>query len=759
MIGWVLDVCPDYERDEVVVWIKKENGKVCRLTDSFTPSFYVSGGRDDLNELVWGLAFSPLICGVSNERKQKTVSGSTPKNLLKIEVPRYSQILRLADGINKDGRFSRYRLYNADIHFGLRYLFRKKISPMVLLSVKEKTGGLRYQMLEDPKRLHYELPPLREARIQITIEKCGGVAKESDPLERIVLLSEGEELVFEGDEADVLTGLVGALNRLDPDVIYSNRRGSDELSYLYHRARENELEGEFQLGREASEIKKRDGKTYFTYGRVVYKPPSYSLKGRLYIDRSAFLYSESGVHGLIDLSRFSGISLQLLSRMSPGNAITTMQLRYAFENGILIPWKRQNPEYFKTAWKLLYSDRGGYIFDPKVGIYDNAAELDFASMYPNIMVKFNVSPETVLCPCCKDSGQRVPVLDYNICEKRTGLVPKVLKPVIERRFALKKLMKTADKEMVGQYKERQEILKWLLITSFGYQGYRNARFGRIESHETICAYGRELLLRAKELAERFNFEVLHGLVDSLWVRRESSIEDLEELCELISAEIGIDINLEGRYRWIVFLPNKSTHVGALNRYYGVFEDGTIKVRGVEMRMRNTPKLISTYQREVLDVLAHAKSIEEFYGILGTSFKVLRRYAAALRERIVDPDELIFTVGITKQLADYRVNNFSYAALRQLKQEGVELLPGQRVRYIVTNQKSRRYSEKVRIADAYEEGDGYDSEFYIGHILKATESLLIPFGYTVERLRQVLEGQKQISLMEFADGRGRNYGVS
>jgi DNA polymerase elongation subunit (family B) len=128
---------------------------------------------------------------------------------------------------------------------------------------------------------------------------------------------------------------------------------------------------------------------------------------------------------LIDLSRFSGISLQLLSRMSPGNAITTMQLRYAFENGILIPWKRQNPEYFKTAWKLLHSDRGGYIFDPNVGIYDNAAELDFASMYPNIMVKFNVSPETVLCRCCRDSVKRVPVLDYNICEKR--------KPVLFRR--------------------------------------------------------------------------------------------------------------------------------------------------------------------------------------------------------------------------------------------------------------------------------------------------------------------------------------
>jgi DNA polymerase elongation subunit (family B) len=430
--------------------------------------------------------------------------------------------------------------------------------------------------------------------------------------------------------------------------------------------------------------------------------------------------------------------------MSPGKAITTMQLGYACKNNILVPWKRQNPEYFKTAWKLLYSDRGGYIFDPKVGIYENAAELDFASMYPNIMVKFNVSPETVLCRCCKNSKHPVPVLGYHVCEKRIGLVPEVLKPVVERRFAYKRLMKSG-REKAPQYEERQAILKWLLITSFGYQGYRNARFGRIESHETICAYGRELLLKAKEMAEYFNFEVLHGLVDSLWVKREASTQNLEELCEFISAEIGIDISLEGRYKWIVFLPNKSTHVGALNRYYGVFEDGSVKARGIEVRMRNTPTVIKAYQRDVLSVLAGANSIEEFYNTLGKAFAVMRSYALSLSSGSIDHEDLVFKVGVTRHLADYKVNNFTYAALRQLKQEGVELQPGQFVQYVVTNQRSRKYSEKVKIAEAIEEMDSYDSEYYISQVVKATESLLLPFGYTKERLQEILRGRAQSTL--------------
>ena len=43
-------------------------------------------------------------------------------------------------------------------------------------------------------------------------------------------------------------------------------------------------------------------------------------------------------------------------------------------------------------------------------------------------------------------------------------------------------------------KMKQNILKWLLVTSFGYMGFNKARFGRIECHESITAYGREAML-------------------------------------------------------------------------------------------------------------------------------------------------------------------------------------------------------------------------------------------------------------------------
>tara|TARA_B100001964_G_scaffold244835_1_gene328243 strand:+ start:2498 stop:4744 length:2247 start_codon:yes stop_codon:yes gene_type:complete len=747
MNAWILDIYPDYNRNEMVIWLKNEKGKSIRVTDTFTPSFYVSGTKHKINELLKDLFPFQSICSISYDEKKQQLDGTIPKNLIRIGVSEYSKLHRIAKKINELGELHHYTLFNVDIDLALHYLYDKKIAPMLLLSVEKTINGLKYIPLEDPTKVHYQYPKIRKVYFKVEVEKYGGITKFDSPIESITLISADGTLILEGDETSILTDFIATINNLDPDVIYTDKGDSTDIPYLYYRANINELNKAFKLDRELYSYKtweNREGQTYFTYGRVVYKPPSYALKGRVHLDRSQFLFRESGIQGLVDLSRFAGIPLQMLSRMSPGNAITSMQLRYAIEQDVLVPWKIQSPEYFKTAWKLLLSDHGGYIFDPDVGIHDNVTELDFSSMYPNIMVNYNISPETVLCKCCKNTKQKVPVLGYNICEKRIGLVPKVLKPIIKRRFKYKKLMKNTSSNKKEVYRQRQSILKWLLITSFGYQGYRNARFGRIESHEAICAYGRDLLLTAKEIAEYFDFEVLHGLIDSLWIKRNANIEDLEELCKIISLKVGIDINIEGCYRWIVFLPNRRNGAGALNRYYGIFKNGKLKVRGVEMRMKNTPLIITRFQEDALMKLAEAKSIDEFYTILPRTFKILKKYTEQLKTDRISPETLIYKVTASKDITDYRVNNFSYAAMLQLKKKGLKVHPGQQIQYIVTDHKSQNYQNKIKVAKTYEAGDKYDIEFYTKHLIKSLESLLLPFGYTEGKLECIMKGHEQSS---------------
>ncbi len=253
--------------------------------------------------------------------------------------------------------------------------------------------------------------------------------------------------------------------------------------------------------------------------------------------------------------------MQELSRLSPGSAVTALQVNQALRDGVLVPWKRNLAEYWKTDEELLIADRGALVIEPKVGLHENAFEIDFASLFPNIMVKHNISPETVLCGCCPDSEKRVPFTHYNICQQHIGLIPRVLKPLIERRMTYKRRIKDCPSR-AEEYEMKQNILKWLLVTSFGYMGFNKARFGRIECHESITAYGREILLRTIELTDDMGFEILHGIVDSLWVKGPEP----EKLCELASSEIGIPLELKGEFRWIVFLPNKSNGVGAFKLF-------------------------------------------------------------------------------------------------------------------------------------------------------------------------------------------------
>lgn len=180
---------------------------------------------------------------------------------------------------------------------------------------------------------------------------------------------------------------------------------------------------------------------------------------------------------------------------------------------------------------------------------------------------------------------------------------------------------------------RQTALKWIMVSAFGYLGFKNARFGRIEAHEAVTAFGREKLLQAKETAEAYGYEVLHAMVDALWVKKAGAKEDdFRRLCELISQATGLSITLEGIYRWISFLPAVSDpRVPVPNRYVGVYADGRVKARGLLIRRHDTPPLIREAQARMLAFLAEAGDLEGLRRKAPAALKVCEAYAALLHE--------------------------------------------------------------------------------------------------------------------------------
>ena len=96
----------------------------------------------------------------------------------------------------------------------------------------------------------------------------------------------------------------------------------------------------------------------------------------------SFIAKEGGIEGLIELSRISGLPAADLSRLSPGSAISAMQIRQSIEDGVLIPWKKNRPEDMKDGKQIMLADRGGLYLDPIVGVHQGVIELRFCKFIP-----------------------------------------------------------------------------------------------------------------------------------------------------------------------------------------------------------------------------------------------------------------------------------------------------------------------------------------------------------------------------------------
>ena len=105
---------------------------------------------------------------------------------------------------------------------------------------------------------------------------------------------------------------------------------------------------------------------------------------------------------------------------------------------------------------------------------------------------------------------------------------------------------------------------------------------------------------------------------------------------------------------------------------------------------------------------------------------------------MDNDLLIFTARVAKEITEYKVNTLVKAALLQLRDLGIHVQPGQTVRYLVCNEHARSYKDRVCIVETMNGRQSYDVSYYLRQIAKAAESILSPFGYTLEGCYEMLE---------------------
>ncbi|MFZ1398454.1 MAG: DNA polymerase domain-containing protein, partial [Candidatus Promineifilaceae bacterium] len=452
------------------------------------------------------------------------------------------------------------------------------------------------------------------------------------------------------------------------------------------------------------------------------------LYGRFHIDQhNAMMYGEYGLHGALEQARVTGLPVQEIARKSPGSGVTALQMQAALRRGILVPYQKQQAESFKTAAQLIRADRGGLVYQPTIGLHEEVVEIDFVSMYPSIMVRFNVSPETV--GVAHETSQQIPELDIPVDLSKVGLVPRTLRPLLVKRIAIKEQLATMnalDCRYAG-LKARAAALKWLLVVCFGYLGYKNARFGRIESHEAVTAYSRECLLRAKEAAEDLGYEVLHMYVDGLWVKKPgvNQNEQVRPLLNEITNRTGLPIALEGIYKWVAFLPSRvDDRVPVANRYFGVFQNGEIKMRGIEARRHDTPPWIAQVQLAMIKRLAKVPPGQPLTTALPHLITCLRQQVDDLRNGRIPPEQLLVSQRLSREIEAYRTPSPACRAARQLAAVGKPRRPGQRIRFWFVRGEMAVHAWDLPTGV---ETAVLDTERYLTLLLRAASAMVQPLG--------------------------------
>ena len=704
----------------MVIWLIESSRSRHRLTDpSFRPCFYVEGPEARLSRLARTLeARAPVSCSFT---EKTCIWDGQPQRVLEVSVRQLLLFSALVRFVRRQD--NTLRLYNSDLMLASVYCWEKQVFPLAQVEVEaDETGKIRaLTSVDDEWAIDYERPPL--TLMQVHLEGRSVVnPRQGGWSGAIEVEVEGERQVLDDSDQPAVVSFERLMRVHDPDVIVSEWGDAVLFPALLRQARRCKVP--LRLNREARPVERRRARSYVSYGRILFKESTTTLLGRLHVDgQNSFIAGQCELEGLWELARITKLPVQYAARTTTGTGISYMQMELAYRDGVLIPEQKAEPETPKHPDELLLADRGGFVFAPRPGFFENVAELDFVSEYPSIMAKYNISPETVNCPCCLEAP-RVPELGYRVCQRRRGITSRVVERLIHKR-QLYQQQAQAHPERAHEYQLCRDALKWLLVCCFGYTGYKNARFGKIEAHEAINAMAREKLLVAKETAEASGYRVLHALVDSLYVQKPGAAgEDYQRLARHIEAKTGLPLALEAVYRYVVFLPSRQdAEIPVPNRFFALSEKGEWKIRGLECRRHDTPPLIAQMQRQVLSILAEAHDFESYCAKLREAQDVYEGYRARLQDGRVRPEELIIRKRLTRAPGDYQSNQATALAARQLDRAGVTLRPGETVGFILTRVDSALPDDRVRAWALWESWRGYDLQAYREALGKAFEPFL------------------------------------
>ena len=200
----------------------------------------------------------------------------------------------------------------------------------------------------------------------------------------------------------------------------------------------------------------------------------------------------------MQLSYLVGLPLDHVGSAPVGFRIEWFLIREAYKIGELVPQRVERP-YFPYV--------GAVVLEPKPGVHENIAVLDFKALYPSIMIAQNVSPDTYIPPDepVPPSGlNTAPEVNHRFRKEPHGFYTEVLSQFIDVRDEIRPKLKELDPKS-AEYRvldARQKAVKVITNAAYGYTGWIGAQWYIKPVAEATAAWGRHTILNTINLAKK-----------------------------------------------------------------------------------------------------------------------------------------------------------------------------------------------------------------------------------------------------------------
>jgi len=769
---WLLDVNYEVKNNipEVWLWGIDDSGKRVLIIDrNFLAYFYavVEDGADPakvIEEI--RKEQDPFI--VKLEVVERKFFGK-PVKAIKVYckdpdfIPKYAKAFRKLEGV-KD-------CLEDDIRYSMRYLIDNNVVPCgwheIEAAEETNTRGVQvdkvYTAKTHPKLLEKaEAPQLKILGFSaIYYSREGSPKPDRNPVIIIsVATNRGEEKQFLADDKNdkpVLEAFINYVRKLDPDIIVGYGVNGQDWQYLNERCK--------KLGLRLHVDKAGTEPHTSVYGHV-------SITGRTNIDLFDFAgeFPEVKVKTLENLADYLGVmkienrtliedvdfadywddkeKREILKKFSMENTHCVMGIAEAIldfamqlSNLVGLPLDHVGTAAvgFRVEWFLIKNAQkigelipkrieqpyrpyvGAIVLKPEPGLHENIAVLDFKSMYPNIMITYNLSPDTYVppkepIPPC--GVYEAPEVKHRFRKEPTGFYKEVLSYLINVREEIRSRMKNISPESV-EYRvldARQKAVKVITNASYGYAGWIGARWYIKPVAEAATAWGRHAILSAINMAETAGLKVVYGDTDSIFLKHEP--EKIEKLSKEIEEKLGLEIKPDKVYVRIFFTEAKK-------RYAGLLPDGQLDIVGLEVIRGDWAVVAKKVQGKVLETILKEQSPKK-------AAQFVQQFIYELRQRRVPYRDLIIWKTLTKPVEEYEIKASHVEAAKMLMEKGWKLAVGDKIGYVAVAGTGRLYERvKPYMFALYDE---VDIEYYVSkQVVPAAARILESFGITEEQL--------------------------